>query len=267
MADGSDERDKIDRWLASTGFPLEYAAVRTLERAGLRADAGLYYRPVDGGPPREVDVVARTNGHRDRLPISVRLVIECKFAVTPWVVLTRDTPVALPDLLGWTTATSEARAILVSRARASQEGVPLWFLATPEPHGVNIIAMPPPAKVAGGGRSPYEAMTQVVDAARGILSETPPSNPESPYGTETAQPLAVAWPVLVVRGGLYQARMAEEGDLKSEPIQWQRVIWGGSTGQPTVLDVVSEPYLDAYGRLAHEGMERMESALDSGKAT
>jgi hypothetical protein len=47
VTDESGEREKVDRWLASTGFPLENAAVRTLENAGFTANAGVYCRPVD----------------------------------------------------------------------------------------------------------------------------------------------------------------------------------------------------------------------------
>jgi hypothetical protein len=83
MPDESDELAKIDKWLSSTGFPLEYAAARTLTSIGYIADAGLYYRPTDGGPPREVDIVCRTGGTFDEHPVDVRLVLECKYASTP----------------------------------------------------------------------------------------------------------------------------------------------------------------------------------------
>jgi hypothetical protein len=122
--------------------------------------------------------------------------------------------------------------------------------------------MPPSKDVKrAGDRDPYEAMTQLVEAAHGVLSELPPELYDDDYGRHSREALAVVWPVLVVRGGLYQARLADTGDLRSERIDWQRVIWAGFSGQPTVLDVVRESHLEAYGRDARAGLEALESAL------
>ena len=256
MTDEQAEIESIDRWLASTGFPIEYASLGVLERVGFDVDAGRFYRPVEGGPPREVDLVARTRGRHDTGSIVVRLVAECKYASSPWVVLTRSRKVTPAQLLGWTIATESAREILVGRAieatrRSNQTGIPDWLTDTPDAHGSSIVTQPKGSKGGDRGEAAHDALLQVVDAAQGIAAETPESS-------------AVAWPILIIRGPLYQARLDSFGQLKTEPIEWQRVIWGGVTGAPSVVDVVRERHLEAYARRAHEGLIATESALDAG---
>lgn len=263
MSNQAEVLAKIDRWLASTGFPLEYAVVRVFQRVGFEADPAVYYRPADGGPAREVDVLAGTATTFSADP-SVRLVVECKYAASPWVVLTGGSDVSVPQLLGWTVATERSKRILVGRAgRAPRLGVPDWLLRTPSPHGLSVVAMPSPKGTPGDRQSPYEAMIQVSEAARGLLREFPDELIETPNGTESRGALAVTWPVIVVRGGLFQARPDEAGTLKSEPIAWQRVIWGGFTGQPTPIDIVDEVHLEPYARMALEGVLATQRSLQS----
>ena len=58
--DESAEREAVDKWLASTGHPVESAVARALESAGFEVDLGRLYRDPDTGVTREIDVVART---------------------------------------------------------------------------------------------------------------------------------------------------------------------------------------------------------------
>ena len=53
-----------------------------------------------------------------------------------------------------------------------------------------------------------------------------------------------------------------EGE-RSEPIRWQRVIWGGISGRPLVFDVVREDHLGPYARDARDGMIAIKGALDA----
>lgn len=260
MGDEATELADVEKWLASTGFPLEYATVRALDRVGWQVDAGRFYVPQVGGAAREVDAVARTGFMYDRTPNRVRLVVECKHASSPWVILTRDRSVEVLDIIRWMIATSDARRILLDRASEAIRrnaglrgtGIPDFLSQTPQTHGSAIAVMPRRGNNLER-QSGHEALTQLIDAARGIVAEA-----------EGVDSLAVSWPVLVIRGSLYQARLTDRGDLSAEPIEWQRVVWGGVTGQPAVFDVVRESYLATYGKSALDGLASLESALNAG---
>ena len=252
--DESAEREAVDKWLASTGYPVESATARALERAGFEVDLGRLYVDPDTRVRREIDVVARTGFIYDAEPRRVRLVVECKHLEKPWVILTRHREVTSIDVLSWSIATTAARDLLVGRATEAirrappgQTGIPDW-LSTPNPHGAAIIAQPRSDRDPESRKGPHDALTQLEAGARGLVAENP-----------LAQ--AVSWPILVVRGSLYQARLDDAGVLRSEPIEWQRVVWGGVTGHPIVVDVVRERHLEAYARAAHDGLSAIESAL------
>lgn len=247
--EAGDDITKVRSWLAGTGFPLEYAAARTLERVGFEVDTGRLYRAEDG-TTREVDLVGRPPPSPGD-PTDLWLVVECKYARTAWVVLTRESKVGAVDLLAWTVATDLARDVLVSRARRAKGGIPRWLLNTPPRHGSAIVAMPHGKGDAADRNPPHDALLQVGSAARGLVAEAP-------------GPSAVAWPLIVVRGPLYQAVLQEDGSLEPEPIHWQRVIWGGVTGQPLVIDVTREAYLETYARGALEGLRATERAIRAG---
>jgi hypothetical protein len=141
----------------------------------------------------------------------------------------------------------ERAAEAIRRAPQGQTGIPAW-LSTPRPHGSAIVAQPRSERDPELRKGPHDALTQLEAGALGIVAEHPGA-------------LTVAWPILVVRGSLYQARLSDAGELKSEPIEWQRVVWGGVTGQPIIVDVVRERHLESYARSANDGLAAIESAL------
>lgn len=252
--DETKERAGVDAWLASTGYPVESAAAQALERAGFEVDLGRLYRDPDTGIRREIDIAARTRLMYDVEPQRVRLVVECKYLEKPWVILTRDREVTSVDVLSWLIASDHARELLVGRAtealrRAPLEetGIPEW-LSTPRPHGSAIVAQPRAERDPESRKGPHDALTQLEAGALGIVAEHPGD-------------LTVAWPILVVRGSLYQAKLGDAGALRSEPVEWQRVVWGGVTGKPIIVDVVRERHLEAYARTANNGLASLERAL------
>jgi len=87
---------RIAQWLDQTGYPLE---MRTLKALGNMADwqvqANEYFVDVSTGTPREVDInlfcVSMENPWKP-LPVDIEInvVIECKTASSPWIILRRN---------------------------------------------------------------------------------------------------------------------------------------------------------------------------------
>lgn len=249
------EREDVEAWLASTGYPVESSVARILAEAGFEVDQGRLYRDPDTGTRREIDVAARTRSPYDQEPRYVRLVVECKHLEKPWVILSRERDVTSVDVLSWMVATERARELLVGRAEEAIRrahpggtGIPEW-LTTNSPHGSAIVAPPRSDRDPESRRKgPHDALSQVLAGAVGIVAENPGA-------------LVVAWPLVVVRGSLYQANLDDAGRLRAEPIDRQRVVWGGVTGEPIVVDVVRERALLSYAKEAHIGLSSTESAL------
>lgn len=94
VMDRTDELEaKIRNWLSEQGYPLEMAVAQALRRSGFRAQQSSYYRDVETGTPREIDVQATTWRHFTQeygsvyalIELGVSVCIECKFSNKPWL--------------------------------------------------------------------------------------------------------------------------------------------------------------------------------------
>jgi hypothetical protein len=85
------ERELVEKFIRSSGFPLEFATGRALRAAGFVPQHGRHYAATlpDGQVKnREIDVLAPLFDSRLAAPTS--LVVECKHATAPWVVMSGD---------------------------------------------------------------------------------------------------------------------------------------------------------------------------------
>jgi hypothetical protein len=78
--------EKVSKWLAKTGYPLEMRIARAARRARpLWVDQSRNYYDGETGKVRETDVVAAWGDPEGDYPVVV-LVIECKAKPHPWVI-------------------------------------------------------------------------------------------------------------------------------------------------------------------------------------
>jgi hypothetical protein len=267
---GPEGIEAVRRWLRETGYPLEYAAARTLQQVGFRALQGLHYTtPADTTKAREVDVVAEAPARQIAKQVFwddfvlVRLVVECEVLRTPWVVLTRSGSGTAAGLLSHAIGSSKAIAALVDAAKRAAETPDLF--ATPARHGFSVIESRPASaaerrngerkreeeRIDGG----YAALAQVVSAVHGLRASD-------------GSGWSLYWPVVVVRGPLFHLGYDDEGTEILESVEWQRVFWAGHPSGPTHVDVVRERHLEAYSRRALAGLsecaERLRTASAAG---
>jgi hypothetical protein len=239
--------ERVRAFLKREGYPLEYEAARTLSRAGFNTEQGLTYIDSEDGKSvtREIDVVAWLHESvRARFRALVGLIVECKAAREPWLVLTRH-----DDDAGWL----EPRSLVMSDRfgkvfDASSLHAPAWKVQPR--HGFGLV------QVKRGNerrdKDPaYVALVSVVKATDGYLSRLH-ARKQSAYG-------AVLIPVLVTAGPLFQLGLREDGTEVLEPVVWQRLLWNGSTvrAASTVVDVVTRNHLPQYALMMVDGARRL----------
>lgn len=225
---GKPEAEALREWLEQGGYPLEYLTAREMTRAGFKAWQGMYYEDPDSGERREFDVRADEPDSLDPWrPVFV--VAECKNnSKKPWIVLTTTAELepgyghrflvkfgAMPS--SWSSAIETAG----------------FVLNMPPRHGFSVV------QSHGGEDAAYAAMRTVVKAAR-----DPNLGPVRPGS-------AIALPVIVLGGSLYQLGYKEDGSELLEPVLWQRVVWrgaDGARGDSVQLDLVTQGHLPAYLR-------------------
>ena len=84
---------KVRNWLSEQGYPLEMAVAQALRRGGLRTQQSSYYRDVETGTAREIDVYTTTCREFTReydsvfalIELCVSMSIECKSSNKPWL--------------------------------------------------------------------------------------------------------------------------------------------------------------------------------------
>ncbi len=97
--DSSDNLEqRVEKWINTEGYPLEFRTARALRQAGFRVRQGYYTRDDSNETPREIDVYASTDLRIDDLLLRVSLVIECKYVFEkPWIIFTSSSSRIAPS--------------------------------------------------------------------------------------------------------------------------------------------------------------------------
>lgn len=230
--------DVVRTFLAKNGYPLEFAAGRTLARVGFRTWHGLTYvdNEVPPGKTREYDILAALHG---ATASDVGLVVECKSTADPWLVLTHR-------------ISGDGRWVRKAWLPSNSAGVPDsafedvgWRLDAR--YGFNVVRAVGERRSESDKDPAYSALASVTKAAEGRVRTFPNSSP------------ALMVPVIVTSGPLFRLGYEDDGSELLEPVLWHRILWSGSSvrDDATIVDVVTEAHLESYGRMMHAALTRV----------
>jgi hypothetical protein len=229
----SDHLGSVNEWMTRSGYPLEFEAARAFREAGFKVYQGLHYRSSTSGSAkrREIDVLA-VRELMEASPRPVRTtalwVIECKMTQAPWVVLHGDAKggrwEALGDLPLRPLRTEHVLEVL-------EPEMDPWVLRLPDRAGFRAVVADTRFKTD----DPYEAFSQVVSAARAVVSE-----PASQIPT-------IAIPMVLIGGPLVSMHYSAGAEPVISSTPWQRLAWTGHPdGGAAVVDLVSRDGLAEY---------------------
>jgi len=242
--------EKVRTWLRRQGYPLEYEAARVLRGAGFETIQGWSYRDEDEAGmvrAREIDVLATLTGREPLYPqdegVSSRFsaAVECKHMTAPWLVLTTAHAPA------WKPVVSDWMDVLVRQAKLSA------VAAFPLPSEVGFSV-----KTAGDKDVAHTSLMQATNAASAACVQRPPGSPPQ-----------WALPLVVVRGDLFTLGYDRRGRESLMEAPWCRLVWHGADAIsfPTVVDVVTQPYLRAYARQLKKTAADVLRAIDAQRAS
>ncbi len=246
-------------WLNSSGVTVELFTARTFMSQGLGVIQGKYLPdPESPGTPREVDVIAtREVRIPDKGTMGAYLVVECKYTAKPWVIVRGrpDYESAIPDFSRITTTLGEP---WIERARVhpaiegghtfQQEARPGHALLTA--HLSDDARGDSPTRTAKNNQdSAYAAIMAATKHARAWADELS-MRPSPPV-------FGVVFPVVVVRGPLYEASMVGN-EMTAKPIASGQVDWDHPTvTHPVIVDVVTDTELRSFTRRFSETAEAL----------
>jgi hypothetical protein len=238
-------QDKVKEWLVSEGYPLEFRTALEFLKQPFTVRQGSYVQ-CSGEGLREVDVIAYATAEEH---IRIYHVIECKWSGNkPWIILTSETH-------------QIAESACVNQTISSLLGGSItWTLAgDPEVASIGLFASPKRAGFNGRqafskGSDPfYAAIQSVVSKAKSIVDTYDERCDLSKALPEWG---AVAFPMIVVEGGLFEAHMdSSSGDIVVQPTKHVRVHWRGSEAWSyhASVDIVSDDYICEIARArAHD---------------
>lgn len=231
-------QDTVREWLVTEGYPLEFRTALEFSKQGFSIRHGTYVKGSKEGL-REVDVIAY-----EAAPENLRVyhVIECKWSGDkPWIVFTSETQ-------------QMAESACVNQTISSLLGGSIAWILAGDPEVGSLGLFVSPERAGFGGRQVfskgsdvfYATVQSVVEKAKSIVDEY---DERCNLGKGLPEWGAVAFPVVVVQGGLFEGYMDwASGEIVVEPRRHLRLHWRGSEAwsHHATVDVVSDDYISEY---------------------
>jgi hypothetical protein len=251
-------------WLQRQGYPLEFSVARTLRSVGYHIEQGRHWIDEDpetgASKAREIDVVATETS--DANPPSddngqwfIRIVVECKHARFPWMVLMADPATPAPAIPGALLGNFDP-----STAIWPKHQMP-WHFRISGPFGFNVVEMREADDRPGrdARNAAYDAIVAATRGAWRLLRER----------------TLLVLPVVVTDSPLLSLSYDEDGVEKVERRPMVRVVWSGSPlhrlsgpsgrpilrSNPVLVDVVQSDSFAKYALMWRRSTHRVLSRI------
>lgn len=252
----SDLTEKVQKWLSSSGYPLEMKVAVAFQKAGFRVFQSDSYLDPDTNENREIDVFAFDTFENDDFIVRLHFIIECKVSSQkPWILfLSHSHGMAKPAYIAQQTANGLGRSFLkaISQTKDAQR-IPLLSNSQPMAYGMTEA-------LGGDGNSNcYKAITSATKAAIAAAKKTSGKIPFDNY-------LNVYLPVIVLDGYLFQALLdLEHNEPKvSRTDQGRLVLRAPAMDMPhTFINVVSLSALGQFVEECRESCDELFAVADS----
>lgn len=255
--------EKIAEFLDKTGFPLEVDCIRMLSSRNWMVAKGLAYRDPDEPSLRELDIAAWTTRVYAYKPLRmavVRLMIECKKSERPWIFFTH--PEGAVDLRSHIKHVSSMGELFATEAMGL--GRPDAQLAKwQHPYSGEVgqaktyVEYNPRRK---GEPSAPDIRSGLMTAVKSVADEM--SRLGGAMDEHTGGFAVFYFPVVVLRGHLFEARPDEHGKMAVWPSKHVRVVVDflprgeefKDGGMTYIVDILHDESLAAYIDLVESGL-------------
>ena len=240
MSEPKDPVAVARHWLSSQGYELEYATARAFQEAGYATQLGQTYRDRVTEKNREIDVLAYP---AFRSQVQVIVTAECKTTQQPWIV---RKAMLDDDQLAWTPIASKRLAEHLVSPAASFRGQ----LRVSAPTGFDIVT------ASKGDNHAFAALSQLVDAARGVLA------------SRVRRIAVLVYPVLVLDGPLLELWYDDNGRETLQPVSSERIIWSGShhSAGAVAIDVWNRDHVLAGAESLRQSLGHIIDYLPPGRS-
>lgn len=199
MSDTHSQRQKVLKWMESTGFPLEMAAANAFRQANFEVRQSSTYIDSETGKGREIDVVVTDPDIIGAVDIG--FVLECKSSNRPWVVMRSDDAFAnYHRFCAFAPMTDSAQEALVRKA--------------PELRSMSYIERP--SEGGYGLRQAFDGADQAYTAAMGVVKAC--VHLVKKREEQSFKPAAIYFPVIVVDTPIFECSLQADGHLALQEV-------------------------------------------------
>jgi hypothetical protein len=272
MAPSEFTAEQIRAWLTQTGGSFEMQVARIMHARQLSVQQSHYYiDPDEPSKSRETDVVVSGSlAYDTNALLELHAVIECKYAPTPWV-LYRETGANLGSHPHFNRIATKLGSSWLTRRAMFNEQIntqPLfqrepnvgYGLGTSKPEqqnprqGTRDVTTDPAADLA------YKAMFSVAKATLALAAQLEEH--------EYPRRVAVFFPVIAIRGQLFEASLSDGNEIIVNEITRGQVNWShpaSPTGR-VLIDIVTAEALHPFANDLKAAVEAMHKhGVDSAR--
>jgi hypothetical protein len=204
-------QEGVLEFLNNEGYPLEMHVAKCFRHAGFQVFQSNIYVDKETGKDREIDVVAYSSRFFGDYLISIRAIIECKYAKFPWVLLSKED--RLLQKLGMENyyCTDNNGRILLERLAVEPEFMlpPRFMIERRTCYGLTDISTKD-----SDVKTPYKAVKTLLNS---LIYEKDKKADENL--------LTIYVPVIVIQGQLFEAFLNEADEIEVHEIKEGQLIY------------------------------------------
>jgi hypothetical protein len=240
--------DKVQQWLETEGYPLEFQVADAFRRAGFDASQGLYVKDQSSDEAREIDVLAdMTADISEDKWFRVSQMVECKWSKDkPWVIFTS------PE-------TRMAESACIAQAIGSSLGEAAMFCLAGDGdlHPSELFKCPERGGFAGRRafeKQEKDKFDEFYRAIQGLVanaaSRAKSYDKHIDQSNDAPHNGLIVFPILVVDGNLFEGFYdGKTGGVVVKEANHIRMLWRGSTANRraiTPVDIVTAASIDTF---------------------
>lgn len=205
-------KEKIKDWLLKGGLPFEMEVSNMFLDAGFLVAQSVYYKDNDSNKYRETDIIAHHFKKINGVYVNLTFIVECKSSIDkPWVVLQNErlTNSINPESKIYHTQNfTKAFEKIISESKFDSD----LIYKNKRQFGYSLITA---LNNNGGNDKAYESTQTLLKSCEHLVYSTNNS------GRKVCN---LYFPLIIIKGDLYSAKMISDNDLKIEEITEAEII-------------------------------------------
>jgi hypothetical protein len=219
--------EKIRDWLVNSGYPLELFVYQNLQARGYLCGKSEYYKDLESGTSREIDVIAYKHGENyETYSYDLNLIFECKKSSKPLINLCTsesEQPIGFHYLAHGEQEDGPSANYLalyqLKKLNESQLEKAIGVFSAPAPLGYSLVSA-----LGASDANIYSGLIGLAKAStfyrRSFLKFFWEARKDRKAHVVDRNPFQFHMAVLVVDASLFNATLLRNGDLSIRPSKW-----------------------------------------------